>query len=277
MTDVKITETLTDKEIEAMLEEIVNTDKSEERHINKFSLRGEKISVTCICSPYTKQQKWGGAILGAGIGGLIFGRIIKGFLGNEGAIIGTIMGTLVGGALASHFINSPCMEKDTIKEEKSHPVISPQEAVEELNSGKGFHITERHKIEAENRAIYDITHWVKIDNLEDLISFYNIEMGKPPRNEFERIGQLLDKFDYKVLVPDGSIFYHAESAPFTDAKKILTGQGVNIRKYKQFRKEIINRDPEGNITGYTYENTGEDIISDKVTNEAELEYLIKNH
>ncbi|HPZ06833.1 MAG TPA: hypothetical protein PL110_01850 [Candidatus Eremiobacteraeota bacterium] len=272
--DLNNEETL--KQVEEILVELNVIDKSEDRHLNIFEFRGEELSISKEnIVPLPSRRKWGETILGAGVGALLVGRLTRSLLGKEGAILGTVLGTLLGGMIVSYFNSSS--SKEVLIEEKLHPVITVKEAIELLKEGRGFYVTERHKIEAEDGANYDVTHWVKIDNIDDLISFYNIETGKSPRNDFERIGQLLDQFDYKILSEDGSIFYHAEGAPFTDAKKILQGKGVNIRKYKIFRKEIINRDLKGNIIGFGYEDTGEDIVSDRVSTEAELNYLLEHY
>ena len=273
-TDTNITEE-TLSQAEEMLIEINVVDKSEKKHFNVFELRGEDLEVIREVIPVNKNQKWGTTILGAGLGALVVGRLVKPFLGNEGAILGTILGTLIGGMTASYILDAP--SEEVIIEEKNHPVITVKEALDSLKSGKGFYITEIHRIESEDGAVYEITHWVKISNIEDLISFYNIETDKPPRNDFERIGQLLDKFDYRVLSEDGSVFYHAESSPFMDAKKILLGKGVNIRKYKQYKKEILTRDSYGNIVGFEHEDSGHVLITDKVSTEAELNYLLEHH
>lgn len=265
------------KKVEKMLAEINVLDKSEPRHHNIFELRGEELIISREVIPAPANKKLGNTILGAGVGAFICGRVARQFLGKEGAIIGTILGTLLGGMATSYFLSSPSAEQEVLVEEKHHPVITVKEAMEQLKDGKGFYITEQHKIEAEDGASYDITHWTKIDNAEDLISFYNIEAGKEPANDFERIGQLLDEFDYKVLTDDGSTFYHAEGSPFTDARKLLQGKGINIRKYKQFRKEIIDRDEKGNIKGYRYEDDGYVMITDKVSTESELKYLLDNN
>jgi len=278
MTDFEET-TLTEetlKQLEDMISELNVLDKSEPRHHNIFEIRGEELIISREVVSTSGRKRWGGTILGAGAGALVVGRLSKQFLGKEGAIVGTILGTLFGGMVTSYFLSCPCLEQEILIEEKHHPVITVKEAIGHLKEGKGFFITEQHKIEAEDGATYDITHWTKIDNGDDLISFYNIETGKTPRNDLERIGQLLDDFDYKVLTDDGSTFYHAEGSPFTDAKKILQGKGINIRKYKQFRKEIIDRDEAGNIKGYRYDDEGYVMITDKVCTEQELQYLIEN-
>jgi hypothetical protein len=266
------------KQVEEILVELNVIDKSEDRHLNIFELRGEDITISReIEPPVPVNKRLGETILGAGIGALIIGRLAGVFLGKEGAILGTVVGTLVGGMAASYITSPSASYKEVILEEKVHPVITVKEAMEDLKNGKGFYITERHKIEAEDGATYDMTHWTKMDTVEDLLSFYNIEIGKTPKNDFERIGQLLDQFDYKILSEDGSTFYHAEGPPFTDAKKILQGKGVNIRKYKIFRKEIMQRDAKGNITGFGYEDAGEVVVSDRVSTEAELTYLLEHY
>ncbi|MEQ8192253.1 MAG: hypothetical protein ABRQ39_30085 [Candidatus Eremiobacterota bacterium] len=266
------------KQVEEILVELNVIDKSEDRHLNIFEFRGEEINISReIEPPMPVNKRLGETILGAGIGALIVGRLSGVFLGKEGAILGTVIGTLVGGMTASYITSPNAIHREVILEEKLHPVITVKEAIESLKAGKGFYITERHKIEAEDGATYDMTHWTKMDTVDDLLSFYNIEIGKPPRNDFERVGQLLDQFDYKILSEDGSIFYHAEGAPFTDAKKILQGKGVNIRKYKIFRKEIIQRDGKGNISGFGYEDAGEVVVSDRVSTEAELKYLLEHY
>jgi len=276
MTEEKVMSENILKEAEELLGELNVMDKSEPRHFNIFELRGEELIISREVIPASKNKKLGGTVLGAGIGAFLVGRVAKMITGSQqGAIVGTILGTLLGGMVASKFIQSPCLEEEILVEQKHHPVITVKEAMESLKDGKGFYITERHKIEAEDGAVYDVTHWVKIDSVEDLISFYNIETGKPPRNDFERIGQLLDEFDYKVLTEDGSIFYHAEGSPFNDAKKILQGKGVNIRKYNHFRKEILARDSHGGITGMKHEDTGNVLIVDKVSTEEELRFLLE--
>jgi hypothetical protein len=265
------------KQMEDMLIEINVMDKSTPRHYNNFELRGEELIVLKEAISTSRNRKWGTTMLGAGIGAFVCGRLIKQFLGKEGAIVGTVLGTLLGGMAASYFIDSPSIKEEILTEEKRHPIITVKEALEALKEGKGFYITERHKIEAEDGAIFDYTHWTKIITTDELISFYNIETDKPPRNDFERIGQLLDKFDYKVLTEDGSTFYHAESSPFSDARKILVGKGVNVRKYKQFKKEVIKRDIRGAILGFDYEDAGQILIVDKVCSESELKYLIEHN